>query len=127
MERVRAIGAWLHVVLAAAVAVGVFVQVYLIASYFFGAGEDALDAHKGAGFAVHGFEVLVLVAALIAWLPRTDLLLSLALALIGTAQIAFAESTEWTGGLHGLTALIVLLLAGSLLTRARARRVAQPA
>jgi hypothetical protein len=127
MKTVRAIAASLHSLLAGAVAVGVCVQVYLIASYFFGAGEDALDAHTGAGFAVHGFEVLVLVAALIAWLPRTDLLLSLALALIGTAQIAFAEATEWAGGLHGLTALIVLVLAGLLLARARARRVAQPA
>ena len=37
---------WANLVLAALVVVGVFVQVYLIASYIFGAGQDALDAQR---------------------------------------------------------------------------------
>ena len=62
--------AGLHLVLLAAIVVGVFLQVYLIGAYVFGAGEAALEAHRTAGFSVHGLEVLVFVFALVAWLPR---------------------------------------------------------
>ena len=55
---------WANLILAALVAVGVFVQVYLIASYFFGAGQDALDAHKNLGGIVHIVEVLVFLTAI---------------------------------------------------------------
>src|SRR5262245_26186258 len=56
---------------------GVFLQVYLIGAYIFGAGSDALDAHTNLGFTVHGLEVLLLLVALAAWLPRADVGLSL--------------------------------------------------
>jgi hypothetical protein len=127
MPQVRRIATAAHVALAALVVLGVFVQVYLIASYFFGAGADALDAHKTTGFIVHMLEILVFISALIAWLPKLDLGLAFALALLGTAQIAFADAHKWAGGLHGLFALIVLMLAGSLLGRARTRRQLAPA
>ena len=95
---------------------GVFLQVYLIASYIFGA--DSLDAHKTVGGIVHIFEVLTLIAALVAKYER---LLSLALAVIGTIQLALAGADEYVGGLHGLFALVVLALAGAILARGLAR------
>jgi hypothetical protein len=109
--------AGLHFVLLAAIALGVFVQVYLIGAYLFGAGQAALDAHRTAGFTVHGFEVLVFIVALVAWLPRTDVILSAALAVLGTVQIALASGTKWVGALHPLGALFVLTLVTVLLRR----------
>ena len=76
VERLRTGASWLHLVIAAAIVVGVFAQVYLIGAYIFGAGRDALDAHEGVGWAVH--------------------------------------SLEWTGALHPLGALIVLIGAAIL-------------
>jgi hypothetical protein len=111
-----------HLALALGVIVGVFVQVYLIGSYTFGAGQSALDAHKSMGWTVHGFEMLVFVVALVAWLPWVDLLLSLLLALIGTVQVALASEHRWVGGLHPLLALVVVGLAAALALRAIRRR-----
>jgi hypothetical protein len=110
------------------VVAGVFAQVYLIGAYIFGAGVEALDAHRSIGFTVHGFEVLILVAALVAWLPRADIGLSFLLAVLGTLQIALASETKWTGALHPLGALIVLVLAAALIRRdLRERRRGLPA
>ncbi|UGS38393.1 hypothetical protein [Capillimicrobium parvum] len=111
----------LHPALAAAVVLAVFVQVYLIGAYVFGAGAGALDAHRTVGFIAHGLEVLVLIVALIAWLPRRDLALSALLALIGTVQISLAGEHRWVGGLHPLFALVVLVLAAALVLRSRDR------
>src|SRR5262249_12319963 len=113
---------WLHLALSSAVVLGVFLQVYLIGSYIFGAGQWALDAHKSAGWSVHGLEMLVFLAALVAWLPWVDLILSLLLAVIGTAQVALASEHRWVGGLHPLLALVVVGLAAALALRAIRRR-----
>jgi hypothetical protein len=118
---IRRTGALAHLALLAMVVVGVVAQVYLIGAYIFGAGIDALDAHRSVGFTVHAMEVLVLVAALVAWLPRRDIALSLALAVLGTAQIALASASAWTGALHPLGALVVLGLAAALLPEALRR------
>ena len=114
---VRTAADWLNLGFASAVVLGVFVQVYLIGAYIFGAGQGALDAHETAGFTVHGFEVLVFIVALVAWLPRTDVILSAALAVLGTVQIALASGTKWVGALHPLGALFVLTLVTVLLRR----------
>jgi hypothetical protein len=117
-----------QLVLACAVVVGVFAQVYLIGAYIFGAGTDALNAHKDLGGVVHALEVLTLVASLVARLPRNDLLLSLALAVVGTIQLALADSEKWVGGLHPLFAMFVLVLAGLIARRGfERRRLAEPA
>jgi hypothetical protein len=121
----RRAAAWLHLALALLIVVGVFLQVYLIGAYIFGAGQGALEVHESVGFTVHGFEVLIFFAAIVAWLPRTDLGLSFLLMALGTAQIALAGTERWAGGLHPLGALFVLatLLAHRRLHRRR-RRVA---
>lgn len=109
----------LHVALALTIVLAVFVQVYLIGSYIFGAGQGALDAHRTVGFTAHGLELLVLVAALVAWLPWRDVALSALLAVIGTVQVALASEHRWVGGLHPLLALVVLALATTLVRRSR--------
>jgi hypothetical protein len=120
MAVIRAIrrgATWAHLGLAVLIVAGVFVQVYLIGAYIFGAGTEALDAHRSVGFTVHGFEVLILVAALVAWLPRADLGLSLLMAVGGTVQLALSGAERWTGALHPLGALFVLVLAAELVRR----------
>lgn len=117
LRLVRRAGGWLHLALASAVVLGVFLQVYLIGSYIFGAGQGALDAHESMGWTVHGLEMLVFVAALVAWLPWVDLVLSLLLAVLGTAQVALASEHRWVGGLHPLLALVVVALAAALARR----------
>ena len=119
---IRVFGRWAHLAFTLAVVAGVFVQVYLIGAYIFGAGQGALDAHKTAGWTVHGFEMLVFVAALVAWLPRADIVLSLLLAVIGTVQVALAKEHRWVGGLHPLLALVLVGLAATLVVRAMRRR-----
>lgn len=109
--------AWAHLGLALLVVAGVFAQVYLIGAYLFGAGSEALDTHRTVGFTVHGFEVLILLTALVAWLPRADLGLSLLMAVGGTVQLALASAEKWTGALHPLGALFVLILAAVLVRR----------
>jgi hypothetical protein len=115
--RVRRAAGWLNLVAAGAVVIAVFVQVYLIGAYVFGAGQGALDAHKAVGFTANELEGVALIAALVAWLPRTDLVLSVVLAVVGTVQIAFAEGHRWVGGVHPLLALVVLIIAGTLARR----------
>jgi asparagine N-glycosylation enzyme membrane subunit Stt3 len=122
LHGVRVGARWVHLTLALAVVAGVFVQVYLIGAYIFGAGQGALDAHKTAGWTVHGFEMLVFVGALVAWLPWVDLVLSLLLAVIGTVQVALANGHRWIGGLHPALALVVVGLAATLVQRAIRQR-----
>ena len=89
-QRVGGVRRWasaLHALLACLIVVGVAVQVYLIGAYVFGAGKGGLDAHKGVGFALHSGEILVLLVALAAWLPKADLWLSLALAVVRTWRV----------------------------------------
>jgi hypothetical protein len=128
---VRTTADWLHLALATALVAGVFLQVYLIGSYIFGAGYGALDAHRAVGFALQGPELFVLLTALIAWLPRVDLLLSLLVTIVGFVQAFFASQHEWVGGLHPLLALVVLSLASALALRGvrrhRTRSLLRPA
>jgi hypothetical protein len=111
--RTRAL--WLQSGLAALIGVGIFLQVYLIAAYIFNAGSGALTAHKAVGFVVLVLEVLVFGVGLFAWWghPRA-LWLSLALPVVGGVQIAFAGATKWIGAIHGVGAVVVLLLAGAI-------------
>lgn len=127
LQAVRRAAAWLHLALALVIVVAVFVQVYLIGAYIFGAGHGALEAHRSVGFTVHGFEVLLFLAAVVAWLPRSDLGLSFLLMAVGTVQIALVDAQAWAGGLHPLGALFVLVLATLLARRGLHRRRLSPA
>ena len=103
---------WATLVAAVLVVVGVFLQVYFIASYIFGAGQDALDAHKDLGGIVHAIEVLTFLFALGGfWRRWVDVGWALALAVIGTIQLSLSEAEDWAGGFHGALALVVLIVA----------------
>ena len=102
---------WTQLVLAAAVTVGVWLQVYFIAAYFFGA-TDALDIHKTIGEVMRGLEVLVFLAALGAWWRNWGKIgHAFGLAAVGTIQISLTGSDDWVGGFHGLLALAILVMA----------------
>jgi hypothetical protein len=104
---------WAQAILCTLIVVAVFVQVYLIASYIFGA--DSLDAHKTVGGITHGIEILAGLVGIGAWWGRWGLVgLSVTLPVIGTIQVALASSHKYVGGLHGLFALVVLAIAGIL-------------
>ena len=121
VARARDGAAWVHLVIAGAIVAGVFAQVYLIGAYVFGAGTGALDAHESVGWIVHSLELLVALLAIVAWMPRDALALSVGLAVVGTAQVALAQATAWTGALHPLGALVVLIGA-AMLVRGDLRR-----
>lgn len=121
LRLVRRAGDWLHLAFASAIVAGVFVQVYLIGSYIFGAGQGALDAHRTVGFTLQGPELFVLLTALIASIPRIDLLLSLLVAVVGFVQAFLASAHDWVGGLHPLLALVLFSLAATLALRGMRR------
>jgi hypothetical protein len=117
---------WVNLVFASIVVVGVFLQVYFIASYFSGAGEGALDAHSFVGgVIVHGSELLVFLSALAAfWGAWTWIGFNFLLFLLGTIQIFLAPPDEdpasgWVHGFHGLLALFVLIIAAVIVERDR--------
>lgn len=94
---------------------GVFVQVYLAAGQLF--GTDSLDEHADTGWLVHNFEIAVFLTALLAWLPRADIGWSFLLAALGTVQILLNEADRWVGAIHGVGALVVLILASIVVHR----------
>jgi hypothetical protein len=111
----RAFGA-LYVVTTLLVAAGVLVQAFSIAAYIRGAGKDALELHTTGGLVTHNLEIVAFLAALVgfwgAWRPVG---LALLLPVVGTIQVLLIGDTDktggWINGLHGLLALVVLLLA----------------
>ena len=115
---------WINFVAACVIVVGVFLQAYFITAYVAGAGDSALDAHGVMGFLViHGAEAIVFLSALGAfwkrwgWVGFNFLLLA-----FGTVQIFLAPPHEdpgngWVHGLHGLFALVVLVMAAVIAYR----------
>lgn len=115
LAKMRRAFQWIQLVLAAVVVVGVWLQVYLIASYFFGA-KNALDLHKTIGYTiVHPAELLVFFVAFGAWWRSWGKIgHAFGLAALGTIQVMLTGADEWVGGLHGLLALAVLVMAVQL-------------
>ena len=100
--------------LAALVVLGVWLQVYFIASFFFGARGCARRSTRTWAAITHIVEVLVFLAALGAWWRNWGRIgHAFALGVIGTIQIW--RSTDGRrrgcGGLHGLLALVILVMA----------------
>lgn len=115
---------WVNLVFATIVVIGVFIQVYLIASYFSGAGEGALDAHGFVGgIVVHGSELIVFLSAVGAfWKNWKWIGFNFLLFVLGTIQIFLSPPDEdpasgWLHGLHGLLALFVLVIAAVIVHR----------
>jgi hypothetical protein len=109
---------WINFVLSSLIVLLIFLQAYLITAYATGAGEGALDAHGFVGFAViHLAELLVFLTAFGAW-PRAWRWIGFTFLLfvVGTVQVFLAPPEEdpasgWVHGLHGLLALVVMVMA----------------
>jgi hypothetical protein len=124
LKRVQQGFVWLFVLTALLVAVGVLLQAFSIAAYMRGAGPDALEMHQTGGFITHSVEIIVFLAALIGyWGSWKRVGLALLLPVIGTIQVLLIGDTDasggWINGLHGLFALVVLLLAVALAQEGR--------
>ncbi|MBA2297173.1 MAG: hypothetical protein H0W14_03975 [Actinobacteria bacterium] len=116
----RRIFLWINFVLSSLIVLLIFVQAYLIASYTMGAGDGALDAHGiVGGLFIHGFELLVFLTAFGAWPKQWRWIgFTFGLFVVGTVQIfllppddPISTSRAYVHGLHGLFALIVLVMA----------------
>lgn len=129
--RVRRAFVWLCLVGASVVVAGVLLQAFSIAAYMRGAGADALHMHQTGGFVTHSVEIVVFLAALVGyWRSWMHIGLALLLPVVGTVQVALIGDTGtsggWINGLHGLLALVVLLLAVSIAQGARRSLSAAP-
>jgi hypothetical protein len=118
-SQIRRVFLWLYLISAALVVAGVLLQAFSIAAYVRGAGPDALDLHKTGGFVTHSIEIVVFLTALVAfWGGWRLIAFALLLPVIGTIQVVLIGDTDepgtWINGLHGLFALVVLLLAVAL-------------
>ena len=114
---------WLQFVASTLVVVGVFLQAFSITAYVRGAGAGALDMHKAVGGATQLLEFVVLLAALVAWWKHwPEVALALSLPVVGIVQLSLVGDTNknggWVDGLHGLFALVVLVLAAVIAHRA---------
>jgi len=114
---------WINFVLSSLIVVLIFLQAYFITAYIAGAGESALDAHGFTGFAlIHGAELLVFLTAFGAW-PRAWkwIAYTFSLFVVGTIQIFLTPVDErtngWLHGLHGLLALVVMVMAAVIAHR----------
>jgi hypothetical protein len=114
----------LYVVAASLVVFGVFLQAFSIAAYVRGAGTSARDLHGTGGFITHNIEIAVFVLAVVGfWGAWRLVAVALLLPLVGTVQILLIGDTDstggWVNGLHGLFAIVVLVLAVALVELGR--------
>jgi len=120
---------WINFVLASIVVLGVFLQAYFIATYTMSnqQNQDALDAHGVlGGLVIHLAELLIFLTAFGAW-PRQWrwIAFTFSLFVVGTAQIFLlpedtdevSNSAAWVHGLHGLLAIVVLVMAAIIAHR----------
>ena len=129
--RVRRAFVWLCLLAASLVVAGVLLQAFSITAYIRGAGPDALKMHQTGGFMTHSVEIVVFLTALVGyWRSWKQIGLALLLPVVGTVQVVLIGDTDtsggWINGLHGLLALIVLLLAGFIAQGARQSLSAAP-
>jgi hypothetical protein len=109
---------WINMIFATIVELAVFAQAYFIAAWATDSDETPLDLHAFTGtWIVHPSEFVVFISALFAfwgawrWVGAGALLL-----VLGTVQILLAPPDEdpasgWIHGLHGLLAIVVLVVA----------------
>jgi hypothetical protein len=117
---------WLVLAGGAITVVGVLIQAFTIAAYARGAGEGALDAHGGFSMLVHIGQLLIVIGVIWAfWGNWTAVGLAVAFLVLCVAQLAFLGDTEeaggWVNGLHGMLALVILLVGAWVFSLARRR------
>jgi hypothetical protein len=106
MDRQR-LGLWGTFVFAALAAIGMGIQVYLIAGVLFGE-PGWLDTHKDVGkFFVHPMYILTFLAALVgAWPNWRATAWPFALAVLGSIQ-AFLAGGDMSAGIHAFHGALV--------------------
>lgn len=109
-------GSWVVLAGATLVVAGVFLQAFSIAAYARGAGDAAKDMRGSVGSVIWLLAIVVFLAAPGAWWKAWGSVgLALALPVVGTVQLALIGDTDsgggWINGLHGLGALVVMVLA----------------
>jgi hypothetical protein len=116
MDRQR-LGLWGTLVFAALAAIGMGIQVYLIAGVAFGEA-GWIDTHKDLGKAVHLCYILTFVSALVgAWPAWRTTLWPFVLAALGSVQAFLAAGGDLGGddaaihAFHGALAPIVFVIA----------------
>ena len=118
---------WLIFVGGIIVVLGVLWQAFVIAAYFRGAGDGALDAHVGGSFIVHLGQLAIVIGALVAyWGNWSQVGLAVAFLVLSIAQVPALGNTDeqgdWVNGLHGFFALVILI-AGLLYAQKAAREL----
>ena len=115
-----------HRVLLSVFTLGVVVQFFLAGLGVFrvqnGASDSRFDhvwaAHRALGDVLFIVALLVLLAALLARLPRTRILISLVLPLLVFVQSILANNgPTWVRAFHPVVAVLILALAGSFTGR----------
>jgi hypothetical protein len=124
VARMRRTPLWLVLAGGAIVVVGVLIQAFTIAAYVRGAGQDALDAHGGLSTIAHVGQLLIVIGVIWAWWGNwTAVGLAIAFLILCVAQLAFLGDTDepggWINGLHGMLALVVLLVGAWCFSRGR--------
>jgi hypothetical protein len=115
-----------HRVVLSVFTLGVVVQFFLAGLGVFrvqnGASDTRFDhvwaPHRALGNVLFIVALLVLLAALVARLPRTQVLISLVLPLLVFVQSILANNgPSWVRALHPVVAVLILALAGSFTGR----------
>ena len=112
-----------HLVVASLVLAAIVAQPLLIGLFLFGAVHTP-DLHAGVGYTLFEFGVpLLLIAALLARLPRNEMLLTLLLMVDLVLQeilVNLRDTSSVLAALHPLNAFALLLLAVAVVRRDRA-------
>ena len=84
---------------------------------------------RDLGFTLtHGLSILIFLAALLAWIEPSGLVLAFLIGALTTVQVFLPEiDNRWIAGLHPVNALLLFLLALLLLWRVRPIPVSRPA
>jgi hypothetical protein len=116
---IRRYARWALILFTGLFLLAVVVQILTAGFGIFGA--TSLKLHEDVGFTLtRGLSILVFVAALVAWIGRSDLALAFLIGALTTVQVFLPEiDNRWIAGLHPANALLIFLLALALLWRVR--------
>ena len=119
MASVRRYARWALILFTGLFLLAVVVQILTAGFAIFGA--TSFDLHEGLGFTLtHGLSILIFLAALVAWIERSNLALAFLIGALTTVQVFLPEiDNHWIAGLHPVNALLIFLLALLLLARVR--------
>jgi hypothetical protein len=91
-------------------------------------GARSMDLHENLGFTLtHGLSILIVLAALVAWIEPRGLALAFLIGALTTVQVFLPEiDNGWIAGLHPVNAFVIFLLGLLLLRRVRPVPVSRP-